>query len=109
MCVEYPDHLVIDLRRLVGRQCIGDLAVGIFADELLELSLQSGQLCLGRGHGIVVSVERGLLGKWGPNHAADPVVTRWMPGTEALPARERVLQVSTSRPPCTSHLAYLTC
>ena len=20
---------------------------------------------------------RGLLGKWGPNHAADPVVTRW--------------------------------
>ena len=21
--------------------------------------------------------ERGLLGKWGPNHAADPLVTRW--------------------------------
>ena len=21
---------------------------------------------------------RGILGKWGPNHAADPVVTRWM-------------------------------
>ena len=20
---------------------------------------------------------RGLLGKWGPNHAADPIVTRW--------------------------------
>ena len=20
---------------------------------------------------------RGVLGKWGPNHAADPVVTRW--------------------------------
>lgn len=20
---------------------------------------------------------RGLLGRWGPNHAADPVVTRW--------------------------------
>lgn len=20
---------------------------------------------------------RGILGKWGPNHAADPVVTRW--------------------------------
>merc|ERR1719197_1468435 len=23
--------------------------------------------------------QRGLLGKWGPNHAADPVVTRWHP------------------------------
>jgi ADP-ribose pyrophosphatase len=23
--------------------------------------------------------ERGLLGKWGPNHAADPIVTRWHP------------------------------
>ena len=22
---------------------------------------------------------RGLLGKWGPNHAADPIVTRWDP------------------------------
>lgn len=22
-------------------------------------------------------VERGLLGRWGPNHAADPIVTRW--------------------------------
>lgn len=20
---------------------------------------------------------RGLLGRWGPNHAADPIVTRW--------------------------------
>lgn len=20
---------------------------------------------------------RGVLGKWGPNHAADPIVTRW--------------------------------
>lgn len=24
---------------------------------------------------------RGLLGKWGPNHAADPLVTRFRPGT----------------------------
>lgn len=22
-------------------------------------------------------IGRGLLGKWGPNHAADPIVTRW--------------------------------
>lgn len=22
-------------------------------------------------------VGRGVLGRWGPNHAADPVVTRW--------------------------------
>jgi len=28
--------------------------------------------------------ERGLLGKWGPNHAADPIVTRWHPETRAL-------------------------
>ena len=24
-------------------------------------------------------VERGALGKWGPNHAADPIVTRYDP------------------------------
>lgn len=22
-------------------------------------------------------IGRGVLGRWGPNHAADPVVTRW--------------------------------
>lgn len=27
---------------------------------------------------------RGLLGKWGPNHAADPIVTRYHPTTGAL-------------------------
>eukprot|EP00300_Choanocystis_sp_HF-7_P029770 c3736_g1_i1.p1 GENE.c3736_g1_i1~~c3736_g1_i1.p1 ORF type:complete len:328 (-),score=43.16 c3736_g1_i1:108-1091(-) len=27
---------------------------------------------------------RGLLGKWGPNHAADPIVTRFNPDTGAL-------------------------
>ena len=27
---------------------------------------------------------RGLLGKWGPNHAADPIVTRWHPSTNKL-------------------------
>ena len=25
---------------------------------------------------------RGLLGKWGPNHAADPIVTRWKVDSE---------------------------
>lgn len=29
-------------------------------------------------------VQRGLLGKWGPNHAADPIVTRLRPGTGIL-------------------------
>lgn len=33
---------------------------------------------------------RGVLGRWGPNHAADPIVTRWRPG--AGPADSRVLQ-----------------
>jgi ADP-ribose pyrophosphatase len=27
--------------------------------------------------------DRGMLGKWGPNHAADPIVTRWKPGASA--------------------------
>ena len=27
---------------------------------------------------------RGLLGKWGPNHAADPIVTRWREGERVL-------------------------
>ena len=31
--------------------------------------------------------ERGLLGKWGPNHAADPIVTRYDP------KRPRMLQM----------------
>lgn len=22
-------------------------------------------------------IGRGLLGRWGPNHAADPIITRW--------------------------------
>mmetsp|Transcript_9943 Transcript_9943/g.28938 ORF Transcript_9943/g.28938 Transcript_9943/m.28938 type:complete len:1510 (+) Transcript_9943:1910-6439(+) len=26
--------------------------------------------------------DRGMLGKWGPNHAADPIVTRWKPGAD---------------------------
>ena len=28
-------------------------------------------------HGRTGVTGRGVLGKWGPNHAADPVVTRW--------------------------------
>lgn len=36
--------------------------------------------------------DRGMLGKWGPNHAADPIVTRWKPG--AIP---QVLQVVSIR------------
>ena len=36
--------------------------------------------------------ERGLLGKWGPNHAADPIVTRWRPGSEGMPSGDRPLQ-----------------
>ncbi|KAJ1520177.1 hypothetical protein ONE63_004391 [Megalurothrips usitatus] len=32
---------------------------------------------------------RGVLGRWGPNHAADPIVTRWRPGADG---GARVLQ-----------------
>ena len=32
---------------------------------------------------------RGLLGRWGPNHAADPIVTRFHPETGQLQARAR--------------------
>ncbi|KAK3914420.1 ADP-ribose pyrophosphatase, mitochondrial [Frankliniella fusca] len=41
---------------------------------------------------------RGVLGRWGPNHAADPIVTRWRPaplgaqGEGAQGAATRVLQ-----------------
>lgn len=38
---------------------------------------------------------RGLLGRWGPNHAADPLVTRWKPDAPADSAGRRVLQVLT--------------
>ncbi|CAG0889741.1 unnamed protein product [Darwinula stevensoni] len=33
---------------------------------------------------------RGLLGRWGPNHAADPIVTRWKDG--------KAIQMDTQRP-----------
>ena len=36
--------------------------IGFFKEEEFYIVLVSG---------------RGLLGRWGPNHAADPVVTRW--------------------------------
>ena len=32
---------------------------------------------------------RGLLGKWGPNHAADPIVTRWHEGKLQMAAIKR--------------------
>lgn len=34
---------------------------------------------------------RGLLGRWGPNHACDPIVTRWVTGGDA-PSAPRLLQ-----------------
>ena len=36
-----------------------------------------------------------MLGKWGPNHAADPVVTRWK--LEAATGR-RIIQEDTGKP-----------
>ena len=39
---------------------------------------------------------RGLLGKWGPNHAADPIVTRWEPLTGHL--QTQVMQFRLSLP-----------
>ncbi|CAD5121031.1 DgyrCDS9570 [Dimorphilus gyrociliatus] len=33
---------------------------------------------------------RGALGRWGPNHAADPIVTRWQPGKKR--GEKRVLE-----------------
>ena len=38
---------------------------------------------------------RGVLGKWGPNHAADPVVTRWK--LEATTG-QRMIQQDTGKP-----------
>ena len=37
---------------------------------------------------------RGVLGKWGPNHAADPIVTRWRLGDTG----HRVLHQNTGKP-----------
>ncbi|KAK7601392.1 hypothetical protein V9T40_008833 [Parthenolecanium corni] len=35
---------------------------------------------------------RGLLGKWGPNHAADPIVTRWKQGGSHKLSKKPILQ-----------------
>ena len=55
---------------------------------------------------------RGLLGRFGPNHAADPVVTRWkrnaqtheVPSSQALLSSflSRLLQLSVSELVCSS-------
>lgn len=37
---------------------------------------------------------RGVLGRWGPNHAVDPVVTRWQRNVN----NEIVVDSSTKRP-----------
>jgi ADP-ribose pyrophosphatase len=37
---------------------------------------------------------RGVLGRWGPNHAADPIVTRWKRGK----SHEVVLNLDTQKP-----------
>lgn len=34
---------------------------------------------------------RGLLGRWGPNHAGDPVVTRWAKDQQG--AKDKVLEI----------------
>ncbi|XP_063969048.1 ADP-ribose pyrophosphatase, mitochondrial-like isoform X1 [Lytechinus pictus] len=39
-------------------------------------------------------MERGLLGKWGPNHAADPIVTRW----KRDPLGKKVLHPTSGKP-----------
>lgn len=37
---------------------------------------------------------RGLLGRWGPNHAADPIITRWKPDGECdASTQRRILQM----------------
>ena len=56
---------------------------------------------------------RGLLGKWGPNHAADPIVTRYDPehgrlqvvviqrkDTEQVPPRPSRMAIQLARPCC---------
>ncbi|XP_018095500.1 nudix-type motif 9 isoform X2 [Xenopus laevis] len=37
---------------------------------------------------------RGLLGRWGPNHAADPIITRWKQDSDG----RRVTDVNTGKP-----------
>ncbi|XP_077130113.1 ADP-ribose pyrophosphatase, mitochondrial isoform X2 [Ranitomeya variabilis] len=39
-------------------------------------------------------IGRGLLGRWGPNHAADPIITRWKRAT----AGEKVQHSETGKP-----------
>lgn len=39
---------------------------------------------------------RGLLGKWGPNHAADPLVTRWAPSTRGKPRKLQFISIKRS-------------
>ena len=38
---------------------------------------------------------RGILGKWGPNHAADPIVTRWKHATNS---KEKIFHEVSKKP-----------
>jgi len=51
---------------------------------LAEASALDAQGCPKNPVGRTGMCGRGLLGKWGPNHAADPIVTRYHPTTGAL-------------------------
>ncbi|KAM6957258.1 ADP-ribose pyrophosphatase, mitochondrial [Aplochiton taeniatus] len=41
-------------------------------------------------HGRTGLTGRGLLGRWGPNHAADPIVTRWKRDPKGKPVSHKV-------------------
>ncbi|XP_037112925.1 ADP-ribose pyrophosphatase, mitochondrial isoform X1 [Syngnathus acus] len=45
-------------------------------------------------HGRTGMIGRGLLGRWGPNHAADPIVTRWKVDAKG----ERILHHVSKKP-----------
>ena len=78
-----------------GDEPAEDEAVG--AGAIAQAGLRKGPVSL-REAGVLFDAEgaplnprgrtgmkgRGLLGKWGPNHAADPIVTRYNPDTELL-------------------------
>ncbi|XP_076851782.1 ADP-ribose pyrophosphatase, mitochondrial [Brachyhypopomus gauderio] len=57
-----------------------------------EYSVQDGRPLNPRGRTGVKG--RGLLGRWGPNHAADPIVTRWKRGSDG----QRVPHAISKRP-----------
>lgn len=77
------DHMLVDWTKVTTHENKGKLLFGILYDSNIQHGVPFNP------QGRTGMAGRGLLGKWGPNHAADPVVTRFHNGKHQMVAIKR--------------------